>query len=377
MFGSSGPTVTDQTPAASRVIFSGVLGAGRVHSPDTVTALALGARRRRVTRPSGCTSGETSVSAAAGGAGAAGAAGAAGGGCAAAGAVAIRRTIGKATASGHRQQDCMPRAGCRGQRNPTSPGGCRARRGPRVEAGGSSMQDLSRAIAAIREQARPLVGSRDDCDPLVQAAARGPAGAAGRGVARQPRVLPAAGGDHPAADRGARLSRGGGGGGLAGRLPGEPLRARRRPPASTARRCRRWRAFAASRPGCGATPTCWTSSAGCASTTTGGRPRRAWASTAWTSTACTRPSPRWSATWRASIPAAAARARRRYACFDHFGYDSDTYAQAMFAGLRESCEDEVVAQLVELQRRAGGGRSRRRRRRRTTCSTPSRTPASP
>ena len=49
--------------------------------------------------------------------------------------------------------------------------------------------------------------------------------------------------------------------------------------------------------------------------------------------------------------AAAVRARQRYGCFDHFGPDSDTYAQAMFAGTRESCEDEVVAQLIELQRR--------------------------
>jgi erythromycin esterase-like protein len=56
-------------------------------------------------------------------------------------------------------------------------------------------------------------------------------------------------------------------------------------------------------------------------------------------------------------PGAADRARRRYACFDHFGPDSDTYARAMFAGLGESCEDQVVAQLVEFQRRAAVLRS--------------------
>jgi erythromycin esterase-like protein len=49
-------------------------------------------------------------------------------------------------------------------------------------------------------------------------------------------------------------------------------------------------------------------------------------------------------------PEAASRARRRYACFDHadaqdYGYDAEL-------GLRRSCEDEAVDQLIELRRSA-------------------------
>jgi erythromycin esterase-like protein len=51
-------------------------------------------------------------------------------------------------------------------------------------------------------------------------------------------------------------------------------------------------------------------------------------------------------------PAAAARARQRYGCFDHAGGDSQMYGYATARGLRESCEDEVVAQLLDLRRRA-------------------------
>lgn len=51
-------------------------------------------------------------------------------------------------------------------------------------------------------------------------------------------------------------------------------------------------------------------------------------------------------------PPAAERARRRYACFDHFGEDSQAYGYAAEFGLSPSCEDAVVAQLGELQRRA-------------------------
>jgi erythromycin esterase-like protein len=50
-------------------------------------------------------------------------------------------------------------------------------------------------------------------------------------------------------------------------------------------------------------------------------------------------------------PEAAARARRRYACFDDVGEDPSTYGLATSLGLSASCEGEVVAQLVELQRR--------------------------
>ena len=51
-------------------------------------------------------------------------------------------------------------------------------------------------------------------------------------------------------------------------------------------------------------------------------------------------------------PEAASRARARYACFDHFGKDEQAYGYAAGLGLSESCEEEVVAQLVELHRRA-------------------------
>jgi erythromycin esterase-like protein len=48
--------------------------------------------------------------------------------------------------------------------------------------------------------------------------------------------------------------------------------------------------------------------------------------------------------------AAAARARFRYACFDHFGEDTQQYGFAAGFGMTRSCEQEVVAQLVELRR---------------------------
>ena len=51
-------------------------------------------------------------------------------------------------------------------------------------------------------------------------------------------------------------------------------------------------------------------------------------------------------------PEAARRARERYACLEHFGRDSERYGYATGLGLAEPCEDEVVSQLVELQRRA-------------------------
>src|SRR5712691_397465 len=51
-------------------------------------------------------------------------------------------------------------------------------------------------------------------------------------------------------------------------------------------------------------------------------------------------------------PAGAERARYRYACFEHFGEDTQAYGYAATVGLSRSCEDEVVAQLVDLHRRA-------------------------
>ena len=50
-------------------------------------------------------------------------------------------------------------------------------------------------------------------------------------------------------------------------------------------------------------------------------------------------------------PGAAAQARERYACFDHFGTDPQLYGFATEREGEEPCEDEVIAQLVELRRR--------------------------
>lgn len=57
-------------------------------------------------------------------------------------------------------------------------------------------------------------------------------------------------------------------------------------------------------------------------------------------------------------PAGAERARYRYGCFEDFGEDTQSYGYAASTGLSSSCEDEVVAQLVELRRRAGDYASR-------------------
>jgi erythromycin esterase-like protein len=49
-------------------------------------------------------------------------------------------------------------------------------------------------------------------------------------------------------------------------------------------------------------------------------------------------------------PAAAARARERYACFEQFGADPQWYGRAATLGRSRHCEDEVVAQLGDLFR---------------------------
>jgi erythromycin esterase-like protein len=51
-------------------------------------------------------------------------------------------------------------------------------------------------------------------------------------------------------------------------------------------------------------------------------------------------------------PAAATRARYRYGCLEHFGEDSQQYGYAASFDLSASCEEQVIEQLVELQRRA-------------------------
>jgi erythromycin esterase-like protein len=49
-------------------------------------------------------------------------------------------------------------------------------------------------------------------------------------------------------------------------------------------------------------------------------------------------------------PKAAARARRRYACFDHL--DEHAYGRATATGIKEPCEDDVVTQLQDLHAHA-------------------------
>src|SRR5436189_565689 len=51
-------------------------------------------------------------------------------------------------------------------------------------------------------------------------------------------------------------------------------------------------------------------------------------------------------------PAAAKRARYRYSCFEHFAEDTQAYGYAANFGLTESCERDVIEQLIELRRRA-------------------------
>ncbi|MBA3631307.1 MAG: erythromycin esterase family protein [Acidobacteria bacterium] len=51
-------------------------------------------------------------------------------------------------------------------------------------------------------------------------------------------------------------------------------------------------------------------------------------------------------------PQAAQQARYRYSCFDHFGEDAQQYGYAASYNLTNSCETEVVNQLIELRRRA-------------------------
>ena len=52
-------------------------------------------------------------------------------------------------------------------------------------------------------------------------------------------------------------------------------------------------------------------------------------------------------------PEAAKRARYRYSCFDHYGENTQAYGYAAAFGMSESCEKQVIEQLVELTKRAG------------------------
>jgi len=51
-------------------------------------------------------------------------------------------------------------------------------------------------------------------------------------------------------------------------------------------------------------------------------------------------------------PVAARRARYRYSCFDHFGEDEQAYGYAAGFDVSQSCQDEVIQQLRDLQQRA-------------------------
>ena len=53
-------------------------------------------------------------------------------------------------------------------------------------------------------------------------------------------------------------------------------------------------------------------------------------------------------------PAEASRARHRYSCFDHVGGEGQAYGHALAFRGSLPCENEVVAQLIELRRRAEG-----------------------
>ena len=57
-------------------------------------------------------------------------------------------------------------------------------------------------------------------------------------------------------------------------------------------------------------------------------------------------------------PDGAERARYRYGCFEDFGDDPQAYGYAANIGLSRSCEDDVVAQLLDLRRRAADYASR-------------------
>jgi len=50
-------------------------------------------------------------------------------------------------------------------------------------------------------------------------------------------------------------------------------------------------------------------------------------------------------------PQGAARARQRYACFDQFREEPQAYGYATEFGLSPTCEREVIAELIELQRK--------------------------
>jgi erythromycin esterase-like protein len=57
-------------------------------------------------------------------------------------------------------------------------------------------------------------------------------------------------------------------------------------------------------------------------------------------------------------PEAAKRARYRYSCLEHFEEDTQAYGYAASFGLTETCEREVISQLLELRKHAADYASR-------------------
>ena len=55
-------------------------------------------------------------------------------------------------------------------------------------------------------------------------------------------------------------------------------------------------------------------------------------------------------------PAAAQHFSRRYACFEHFGGNTQRYGLFTGTGISKSCEEEVVSAVAELRRSRGGYR---------------------
>ena len=75
--------------------------------------------------------------------------------------------------------------------------------------------------------------------------------------------------------------------------------------------------------------------------------------TGWPCTTCAGLPRRSSPTWSGPIPKPPYVPRKRYSCFDHAsGDDGESYGFAAVFGAGATCELEVVAQLVETQRRA-------------------------
>lgn len=51
-------------------------------------------------------------------------------------------------------------------------------------------------------------------------------------------------------------------------------------------------------------------------------------------------------------PIAAQRAEKHYGCFDRFDHDTESYSTIAGSGMVPTCEDEVVAELIQLRRKA-------------------------